>query len=63
MADLKLTFACGPYDRMEPVRSGEIAPGGIEANRATLETCIRYMVEQHFIAAPMKLDDLFLPVG
>jgi 4,5-dihydroxyphthalate decarboxylase len=30
MADLKLTFACGPYDRMESLRSGAVKPEGID---------------------------------
>jgi len=30
MADLKLSFACGPYDRMESLRLGQVKPDGIE---------------------------------
>jgi 4,5-dihydroxyphthalate decarboxylase len=37
-------------------------PYGIEQNRATLETAIRYMVEQDYIAEPIPVEDLFLPV-
>ncbi len=29
MVDLKLTFACGGYDRMEPLRLGRVKPEGI----------------------------------
>lgn len=31
MADLNLTIACGPYDRMEAIHRGEIRPEGINA--------------------------------
>ena len=30
MADLKLTFACGGYDRMEALRNGAVKPEGID---------------------------------
>ncbi len=30
MADLKLLFACGAYDRIEPLRQGKIIPKGID---------------------------------
>jgi 4,5-dihydroxyphthalate decarboxylase len=37
-------------------------PYGVEANRPTLEALMTYMVEQHFIAKPIPLDELFLKV-
>lgn len=30
MADLKLTFACSPYDRIEPLRLRQVKPAGID---------------------------------
>jgi len=30
MAQLKLTFACGPYDRMDSLRTGAVKPEGID---------------------------------
>ena len=30
MADVKLTFACGPYDRMDSLRTGAVRPEGID---------------------------------
>jgi 4,5-dihydroxyphthalate decarboxylase len=30
MADVKITFACGPYDRMEALKSGAVRPEGID---------------------------------
>src|SRR5437588_1927732 len=32
MAKLQLSFACGLYDRMQPIYTGEISPDGIELN-------------------------------
>src|SRR5262249_21747640 len=37
MSDLRLTFACGPYDRTQAVRDGTIKPEGIELNYVTLQ--------------------------
>jgi hypothetical protein len=35
----------------------------VEKNRATMETLVRYLVEQDFIRRPIPLDDLFVPVN
>src|SRR5580698_2645309 len=32
MAKLQLSFACGLYDRMQPLYTGEVTPDGIELN-------------------------------
>src|SRR5260370_15875464 len=32
MAKLKLSFACGLYDRMQPLYTGEVKPDGIDLN-------------------------------
>lgn len=37
-------------------------PYGVEANRTTLETLVRYMVTQDFIPAPIPIEQLFAPV-
>jgi hypothetical protein len=34
----------------------------VEPNRPTLEALVRYMVDQHFIAKPIPLEQLFVPV-
>ena len=34
---------------------------GIEANRPTLNALVQYLHEQALIAAPIKVDDLFVP--
>ncbi len=41
---------------------GDPFPYGLEANRKTLETLVRYLHEQHLIAAPVSIDDLFVPL-
>ena len=37
-------------------------PYGVEANRPTLETLVRYMVAQDFIPAPIPIKQLFAPI-
>jgi 4,5-dihydroxyphthalate decarboxylase len=37
MADLRLTFACGPYDRTQALRDGSIRPDGIDLTYITLQ--------------------------
>ena len=37
MADLRLTIACGPYDRTQGLRDGSIKPEGIELTYLTLQ--------------------------
>ena len=32
MAKLQLSFACGLYDRMQPLYTGEVTPDGIDLN-------------------------------
>ena len=36
MANLRLNFACGPYDRTQALRDGTIKPDGIDLNYITL---------------------------
>jgi 4,5-dihydroxyphthalate decarboxylase len=35
---------------------------GVAENRRTLEACVRYMVQQHFIDKAMPIEDLFVPI-
>ena len=37
MANLRLTLACGPYDRTQALRDGTITPEGIDLNYLTLQ--------------------------
>ncbi|MGH7090155.1 MAG: hypothetical protein ACREFQ_14765, partial [Stellaceae bacterium] len=37
MSDLRLTFACGPYDRTQTLRDGSLKPDGIDLIYLTLQ--------------------------
>jgi 4,5-dihydroxyphthalate decarboxylase len=49
-------------DEIDEVFGGDPWPYGVEQNRPTLEALVRYMVDQNFIAKPIKIDDLFVKV-
>lgn len=38
-------------------------PYGLEANRKVLETYLRYCYDQHLIAEPLTMEEVFAPVG
>ena len=41
---------------------GDAFPYGIEPNRPTLNALVQYLHEQALIAAPVRVDDLFVPI-
>ena len=49
-------------DEIDEVFGGDAWPYGVEPNRPTLEALVRFLADQSMIAAPVKLDDLFVPV-
>lgn len=50
-------------EEIDALFSGDPYPFGVEANRKTLETLMRYLVEQGFVAEPIpKIDNLFAPI-
>jgi 4,5-dihydroxyphthalate decarboxylase len=49
-------------DEIDDVFGGDPWPYGIEPNRPTLEALVRFLADQSMIAAPVKLEDLFVPV-
>jgi 4,5-dihydroxyphthalate decarboxylase len=49
-------------DEIDEVFGGDPWPYGIEANRPTLEALVRFLADQSMIAAPVRLEDLFVPV-
>src|SRR2546426_12766830 len=60
MSNLRLTFACGPYDRTQAVRDGTIRPEGIELNYVTLqpaEIFWRMLQFKEFDASEMSLSN------
>jgi 4,5-dihydroxyphthalate decarboxylase len=60
MANLRLNFACGPYDRTQALRDGTIRPDGIELNYLTLqpaEIFWRMLQFKEFDACEMSLSN------
>lgn len=57
-----MPFLAADLEEINGVFNGDPYCYGIEANRKTLETQIRYMVEQGYIAEAVPLEELFLPV-
>ena len=48
-------------EEIKEVFGGDAFPYGLEANRPTLEALVQYLHDQHLIAQPVKLEDLFVP--
>ena len=57
-----LPFLFADLDEIDEIFGGDPWPYGVEPNRPTLEALIRHMADQHFIAAPMTAESLFVPV-
>ena len=55
-----LPWLLAEIEEIDAVFGGDAWPYGIEANRATLEALVQYMVEQHFIARAIPIEDLFV---
>jgi 4,5-dihydroxyphthalate decarboxylase len=49
-------------EEIDEVFGGDPFPYGVEPNRPTLEALVQYMHEQHFIAEPMPIERLFVPL-
>jgi 4,5-dihydroxyphthalate decarboxylase len=49
-------------EEIDEVFGGDPWPYGVAANRPTLAALVQYMAEQHLIAAPMAIEDLFVPL-
>ena len=58
-AKLPMTFACGLYDRMLRLYTGEVRPDGIDLQFLANDEP-QYMVEQHFIANRIAIEELFV---
>ena len=57
-----LPWQFSDVDEIDEVFGGDPWPYGIEANRPTLDALVQYMVEQHFIASAIAVEDLFVPL-
>jgi len=58
-----LPWLIDDVEEIDELFGGDAFPYGIEANRPTLQALIAYMVEQHFIARPVPIEDLFVPLA
>ena len=54
-------FLMRDIDEIHEIFNGDPWPYGIEKNRKTLEALVTYLVDQHLIAVPVNVDDLFVP--
>ncbi len=54
-------FLMRDIDEIHEVFDGDPWPYGIEPNRPTLEAFMTYLTDQSLIAAPVPVDDLFVP--
>jgi 4,5-dihydroxyphthalate decarboxylase len=54
-------FLMRDIDEIYEVFDGDPWPYGVEANRPTLEAFVTYLQDQSLIAAPVPVDDLFVP--
>ncbi|KUL89313.1 hypothetical protein ZTR_03747 [Talaromyces verruculosus] len=61
MEKLNLSFACGPYDRMDPLAKKEVEPQGINLNYITIqnprEIFDRMINDQEFDASEMSVSE------
>jgi 4,5-dihydroxyphthalate decarboxylase len=58
-----LPWLLAEIEEIDEVFGGDAWPYGLEPNRPTLEALVRYMAEQHFIAQPIPIEDLFVPIA
>ena len=48
-------------DEIYDIFDGDPWPYGVEPNRPTLEALVQYLTDQHLIAKPVPIDELFVP--
>jgi 4,5-dihydroxyphthalate decarboxylase len=56
-----LPWIAAELEEIDQVFGGDPWPYGIEPNRATLTALVQFMAEQGLIAAPVPIEDLFVP--
>jgi 4,5-dihydroxyphthalate decarboxylase len=57
-----LPWLLSEIEEIDEVFGGDAWPYGVAPNRPTLEALVQYMVEQHFIAKPILIEELFVPI-
>lgn len=55
-----LPWMTAELDEVNEVFGGDPWPDGVESNRKTLEALVAYLHEQHLIAKPMPIEDIFV---
>jgi 4,5-dihydroxyphthalate decarboxylase len=58
-----LPWVIDDLEEIDKVFGGDPFAYGVESNRPTLQALVQYMVEQHFIARAIAVDDLFVPLA
>jgi 4,5-dihydroxyphthalate decarboxylase len=58
-----LPWLIDDVEEIDRVFGGDAFPYGIEANRASLQALVAYMVEQNFIARAIPIEELFVPIS
>jgi 4,5-dihydroxyphthalate decarboxylase len=58
-----LPWLLSEIEEIDEVFGGDAWPYGVEPNRPTLEALVQYMVDQHFIAKPIPIEELFVPIA
>ena len=58
-----LPWMSADLDEIDEVFGGDPWPYGVAANRPTLTALVTYLAEQGLIAAPPRLEDVFVDVG
>jgi 4,5-dihydroxyphthalate decarboxylase len=58
-----LPWLIDDVEEIDEVFGGDAFPYGVEANRPTLQALVQYMVEQHFIARAIPIEELFVPIA
>jgi 4,5-dihydroxyphthalate decarboxylase len=56
-----LPWMTAQIEEIDELFGGDPWPYGVEPNRATLTALVQYMAEQGLIAAPVPIEDLFVP--
>jgi 4,5-dihydroxyphthalate decarboxylase len=57
-----LPWMAAEIDEIDEVFGGDAWPYGIEPNRPTLDALVQYLHEQSLIAAPVEINELFVPI-
>jgi len=58
-----LPWLIDDVEEIDEIFGGDAFPYGVEPNRPTLQALVTYMVEQHFIAREIPIEELFVPLA